>query len=428
MTLTYPVSANVPGETGRGLAAGTCAWVNRAGVAREPGRVAFTTAGNAQLKQAQSGGAVDRSPTAAERWPDANTIPAYMADPAHYWSFNVMSSAPTTARANAAWKPSITDIVATTRSPTQSQTSAVASIPERPGVVGEKPAGATGTTVAFDPDVIRNVRVTPGIKGVRISFGAGHETPIVQVSTAAPLREPSSGRWFFAPPAAPATPDAPRTELQSLRVQGSALDALRDYSASESAPLSRNTEYHYLINAPEGTGRVLGRRHLPDPAHQQVGTFRTLRTDVKVRIDNIYIIDDSDDGGNGELAFTFTINGYRYLEIGTGTAQRSPGKLLDWGSGSTHAFDDVFDVNDAPDRLRIHVTGYDFDGVNGGRYDASWDARPGGDGDGDWNYAKAEYFLDQYSEPSFNFPFKIRTGPGSTLQFEVRGRVYVTRQ
>ena len=34
MTLTYPVSPNPPGETGRGLSAGTCAWVDRAGVRR----------------------------------------------------------------------------------------------------------------------------------------------------------------------------------------------------------------------------------------------------------------------------------------------------------------------------------------------------------------------------------------------------------
>ena len=103
MTLTYRLSQHQPGEYGRGLNPGTCAWVDRTGVAREPGHIDFTTAGNAQLKQIQSGSAVDRSPRAAERWPDAHTIPAYMTDWSHFWTFTVRVSAPETARTHEAW-------------------------------------------------------------------------------------------------------------------------------------------------------------------------------------------------------------------------------------------------------------------------------------------------------------------------------------
>ena len=94
VTMSYRVSANVPGQSGSGLSAGTCAWVDRTGVPKEPGTVTFTTASNAQLKQIQSGSTVDRSPTAAASYPDVNTIPTYLIDPARYWTFTVTAGAP----------------------------------------------------------------------------------------------------------------------------------------------------------------------------------------------------------------------------------------------------------------------------------------------------------------------------------------------
>jgi hypothetical protein len=105
MTLTYRVSQHPPGENGYGLNPGTCAWVDREALRQEPGRIEFTTAGNAQLKQIQSGSPVDRSSTAAERWPDAHTIPAYMTDWSHFWTFTVRASASEAASTHGAWIP-----------------------------------------------------------------------------------------------------------------------------------------------------------------------------------------------------------------------------------------------------------------------------------------------------------------------------------
>src|SRR3712207_7890259 len=42
---------------------------------------------NAQLQQMLNGSAVDRSPTAAERYPDQHTIPVYMSDSNRFWVF-----------------------------------------------------------------------------------------------------------------------------------------------------------------------------------------------------------------------------------------------------------------------------------------------------------------------------------------------------
>lgn len=412
MTLAYAVSRNIAGATGRGLDPGTCAWADRAGMKHEPGRMAFTTAGNAQLKQAQSGSAVDRTPTAAERWPDANTIPAYMSDPGRFWTFTVTPARPDTAQRHGAWKPSLTDgLAGPLREASPSRT-----IPGSPHA-GERPPGSAAASVAFDAEAIHGVQVTPGITGVEMRFKGPARQPLVQISTSPPLREPSSGRWILPP------------GNQPLRVVGGAGGAPRDYSAVNTTPLTRNTEYHYLINAPEPAGGALGKRRLPDPAHQAVGTFRTLRATAKVRIIKLRVIDDSDDGSDGDLAFTFMVNDHVELEMGTGLARRSQGTLLDWESGSTHWFTDQFTVSDAPDLLRIHVSGFDNDAAVGyGSYTTGWNAQPGGDASGDWNYAKAEYHLDQYPERSFDFPFKIRTGPGSKLQFEVEGRVSVSRE
>jgi hypothetical protein len=61
--------------------------VDRPIAASGPYRIRFETVANAQLKQALHGSAVDRSSTAAENYPDMNTIPIYLKGEDHYWSF-----------------------------------------------------------------------------------------------------------------------------------------------------------------------------------------------------------------------------------------------------------------------------------------------------------------------------------------------------
>ena len=58
----------------------------------EPRVIRFETSANAQLRQQLHGTPRDTSPTAAERFPDAQSIPAYMRDPNHYWSFFVVNN------------------------------------------------------------------------------------------------------------------------------------------------------------------------------------------------------------------------------------------------------------------------------------------------------------------------------------------------
>lgn len=91
MLLTSAPSPYAAGLRGEGLRPGECSWVDRPIDVRNVDEryflIRFESPANAQLKQRLHGSQVDTSPTAAERFPDAQTIPAYMYDPKHYWSF-----------------------------------------------------------------------------------------------------------------------------------------------------------------------------------------------------------------------------------------------------------------------------------------------------------------------------------------------------
>ena len=77
----------------------TCTWMGsgdrgpyRPLSPEEPREIRFETSSNAQLRQQLHGTPLDTSPTAAERFADAQSIPAYMRDPNHYWSFFVVNT------------------------------------------------------------------------------------------------------------------------------------------------------------------------------------------------------------------------------------------------------------------------------------------------------------------------------------------------
>jgi hypothetical protein len=97
------------GARSEGLWPGECSWVDRPPDIPDYRffGLGFETPANAQLRQQLHGTPVDTSPTAAERFPDAQSIPAYMNDPNHYWSFfgvrQVNNSY--TATGNKYWKP-----------------------------------------------------------------------------------------------------------------------------------------------------------------------------------------------------------------------------------------------------------------------------------------------------------------------------------
>jgi hypothetical protein len=83
--LTFEPAPQAAGADGAGLKPGQCSWADRP--MNERFLIRFETPANAQLKQQLHGTPLDTSPTAAERFPDAQTIPIYLRDSRHYWSF-----------------------------------------------------------------------------------------------------------------------------------------------------------------------------------------------------------------------------------------------------------------------------------------------------------------------------------------------------
>ena len=83
--LTFEPAPQAAGGNGAGLKPGQCSWADRP--MNERFLIRFETPANAQLRQQLHGTPLDTSPTAAERFPDAQTIPAYLRSPDHYWSF-----------------------------------------------------------------------------------------------------------------------------------------------------------------------------------------------------------------------------------------------------------------------------------------------------------------------------------------------------
>ena len=105
--LTFEPAPQAAGGNGAGLKPGQCSWADRP--MNERFLIRFETSANAQLQQQLHGTPLDTSPTAAERFPDAQTIPAYLRSSDHYWSF--FGGKPVNnffvATGHKFWKPSI---------------------------------------------------------------------------------------------------------------------------------------------------------------------------------------------------------------------------------------------------------------------------------------------------------------------------------
>ena len=71
------------------LRPGDCAYVDTPGKVLGISELRQVIVAFGQLKQQLNGSSVDTSATAAERFPDAQNVPQYLQDSAHYWSFFV---------------------------------------------------------------------------------------------------------------------------------------------------------------------------------------------------------------------------------------------------------------------------------------------------------------------------------------------------
>jgi hypothetical protein len=93
MNMTVDFAAGTQGSGSyKTLSPGQCSWVDRGFRNGEPTQIHLEIVYFAQLQQSRHGSPVDRSPTAAESYPDAQNVPQYLTSADHYWSFWVYNT------------------------------------------------------------------------------------------------------------------------------------------------------------------------------------------------------------------------------------------------------------------------------------------------------------------------------------------------
>jgi hypothetical protein len=107
LTLNFSAGSEAVSRDGRNLSPGQCSWLDRSFRPGEPTQLRMQVVDFAQLRQQQHGDPVDRSATAAERYPDARNIPPYLRDTDHYWSFFVSDTKQGFLQVNSSkfWRP-----------------------------------------------------------------------------------------------------------------------------------------------------------------------------------------------------------------------------------------------------------------------------------------------------------------------------------
>jgi len=256
---------------------------------------------------------------------------------------------------------------------------------------------------------IANVAVTPSLEGVVIKFDAATDSkPTVTVT--------------------PVAGGAP-IQLAVGNYPGSV--GMMRYGATNNTKLARNTRYTYAIAA-SATGNAR--------ANNSSGAFKTLNQSVTVAFTEIYLVSDGDADSKGELIFDAQSCPRKLL---------SPWKLgdlilkpLDWGDGPHRIDQKMTSYGDTvPDRFRVVVFGLEDDnnraaqGVssypNWTSYCTGSGPEPGHSSDWEWNSIALDFDLTKYPGAKGGEQFYRRSKPlrnGSTLMFEVRGYIQVTRQ
>ena len=92
VTIDFAVGTQGAGTGKPNLNPGQCSWIDRGFRPGEPPQIRLEIVSFGQQAEARHGSPVDRSPTAAERYPDAQNVPQYLSSSDHYWTFWVYNS------------------------------------------------------------------------------------------------------------------------------------------------------------------------------------------------------------------------------------------------------------------------------------------------------------------------------------------------
>jgi hypothetical protein len=442
MGMTYRVSSAFVPEHVQTLSPGSCGW-DTIGVSRPPpGDLMFDIQANAQSLQVRQGVPVDRSVTAAVLYPDTASIRRYLSVSNQYWVFFVNDDAERLVVSHNPWDYDPAAILAGSvqDAPTEAAMPAkqsegsttledarAAGAPTTAAMPAKQPDGTTtlggarlpgGTAAGTTPAPLRFIEVNTVLDKFTIKFSARpNGSPTVHYSTSRPIREPSTGRWFFEGGALQGSGAISLGGFQAEVSEGTRRAVSADYIAWSRLAPERGKVYNFIITVPRG---------IDVQEEQYTGQLTTVGQHVRVVFSEINLLNDSDKGSAGDLIFLGLGDGpCGEAEIGNSNSE------LSWESGKLYKPNAVMECPNAPDRIRIMLWGDDHDSELGRRLPPyfDWTMRGGTDGFGDWNVAKAE--LNVGTSPLERFvrlPFRMRSIDGNVLMFEAYGHVEVTRR
>lgn len=215
------------------LAPGTCSWNDPKAV--EPGEVTFDLVADAQASQVRRGIPVDRSVNAAYSFEDTATVPRFMTDPGHYYSFYVWESGDNFSQSHGAYqigRPAEGSIIAAAAGTTPAKA--------KPSI--EKARSTTAPRLKF-------VESNTSLDFFNLRFTArSGAAPVVSYSTTPPIRDPLAGQHRLGAQAelhlrAP----IPMEIRESSGVPST-------YIASTRQAPERGKTYYFLITVPAGEG------------------------------------------------------------------------------------------------------------------------------------------------------------------------------
>jgi hypothetical protein len=259
------------------------------------------------------------------------------------------------------------------------------------------------------PRFIGNIKRDPHGTFAIIKFTTLNSSlPVVSVSTKKPLNFPqvsSKDEKMWSPQPSDVVSNFAQTGTQHQ---------------AQLNKLKPGTLYHYVISAHDKkSGRWYKTR----------GTFKTLRRAVKVRFKKLWITDDSDNSGDGELRFGFYINGKPAAKFPSGSG------YVSLGTDDQKTINRTVGLLPAPDTLTLKATGFDNDAIvldaTGAGFPAANPNLGTGEGEyGEWTSTSQTINVDNHDPvdkvgPIF-FKLVAKEAHDSDLEFEVHGEYEIS--
>jgi hypothetical protein len=323
MSLRYRVSSYGPNRTT--LEPGSCGW---AGSDRPPGEVLFDERPNAQALQMRQGVPIDTSvDAAANGYEDTASIRRYMSVSNHRWRFLYYEQAGVRAFSDShgPLSPLTPDVVAA-RSPSV----ATATSKNALSTAGTVPTSAKPVQAA--PSV-RHLKSEDELRRVALQFvsidrsldkfsikfiARSGAAATVAYSVDEPIREPSTGLWFFNHGAVQGSGAVEGGFHATVREVSVPL-AGSTYTATNYLPIERGKMYHYIISVP---------RSPEGPEQQLTGQFTTMRQDVRVTITEIKILSSTIPSAN--VKWGYFIGDSDVRASGSALFENAPNRIRLW--------------------------------------------------------------------------------------------------